>query len=251
MRIVFLAVDDEFAGRMQSYVYEKHPEWVVGSVISTCPIYKRTKVGGLLFLLKRSGFIYLTEMIRMKIAGKVLSREKIVTPKKLAKAHQVEIYYSSNINDAQSLAQLAAWSPDLIISTNFSHYIADRARQTARVGTWNLHKSLLPHYRGMAPSFYALLNGEKKVGATLHKVAKGFDTGDILCQIEIPISDCDSVQSLNRKTSDLGGKMLARYLEEVDLSDIRVTPQPQGKWPTYSYPTRLDISVFRKMRCRF
>src|SRR5438552_6653266 len=251
MRIAFLAVDDEFAGRMQSYVYEKHPEWVVGSVISTRPIYKRTKVGGLLFLLKRSGFIYLAEMIRIKIAGKVLRREKIITPKRLAKAHQVQTYYTNNINNAQSLAQLAAWSPDLIISTNFNHYIADRARQAARVGTWNLHKSLLPHYRGMAPSFYALLNGERNVGATLHKVAKGFDTGDILCQIEIPISNGDSVESLNRKTSDLGGEMLAQYLEELDLSDIQVSRQSHGKCPNYSYPTRLDIKIFHKMGCNF
>jgi folate-dependent phosphoribosylglycinamide formyltransferase PurN len=247
MKIVFLAVNDEFAGGMQKYVYENHPEWVVGSVISTRPIYKRTKIGGLLLLLRTSGFMYLAQMIRMKITGNVLYRKNIATPEKLAKAYKVAIYYSHNINDAESLAQLAAWAPDIIISTNFSHYIADRARRSARSGTWNLHKSLLPHYRGMNPSFYALLNGEKKVGATLHKIAKGFDTGDILCQIEVPISDGDSVESLNRKTSDLGGKMLARYLEEVDLSDIRTTPQPQGMWPNYSYPTRLDIKVFRKM----
>lgn len=251
MRIVFLAADDEFAGRMQSYVYTKHAEWVIGSVISTCPIYKRTKIGGLLFLLKTSGFMYLGEMIKMKIAGKLFSYEEIETPQKLARTHKVEIFYSNNINDSQSLAQLAVWAPDLIISTNFSHYIADRARRAARVGTWNLHKSLLPHYRGMAPSFYALLHGEKKVGVTLHKVAKGFDTGDILCQIEFAICDDDSVKSLNRKASDLGGKMIAEYLEKVDLSDVRGIPQPQGTWPNYSYPTRLDMKVFRKMGCRF
>jgi folate-dependent phosphoribosylglycinamide formyltransferase PurN len=251
MRIVFLGVNDEFAGRMQRYVYEKHPRWVVGSVLSTRPVYKKTKIGGLVFLLKCSGFRYLAEMVRIKIAWKMLHGREIPTPEKLAKANQVEMYYSSNINDAQSLDQLAAWSPDLIISTNFSDYIAGPARRSARFGTWNLHKSLLPHYRGMAPSFYALLNGEKKVGATLHQVAKGFDTGDILCQIEVPMSDGDCVESLNRRTSDLGGQMLARYLEKVDLSDIRATPQPQGKWPSYSYPTRLDISVFRKMGCSF
>lgn len=251
MRIVFLGVNDEFAGSMQRYVYEKRSEWVVGSVISTRPIYKKTKFGGLLFLVKTSGLMYLAEMIRMKIAGKVLSRQKSVTPEKLAREHHVQVYHSSNINDTQSLARLGAWSPDLIISTNFSHYIGDRARRSARFGTWNLHKSLLPHYRGMAPSFYALLNQEQKVGATLHKVAKGFDTGDILCQIEVPITSDDSVESLNRKTSDLGGQMLARYLENLDLSDIRVTPQPAGRWPNYSYPTRLDIKVFRKMGAKF
>jgi folate-dependent phosphoribosylglycinamide formyltransferase PurN len=251
MKIVFLAVNDEFAGSMQRYVYENHPEWVVGSVISTCPIYKRTKIGGLLFLVKMSGFAYIAEMIRMKVVGKALRAETIVTPAQLAKAHQIDIYYSRNINDEQSLAQLAAWSPDLIISTNFSHYIGDRARRSSRFGTWNLHKSLLPHYRGMAPCFYALLNGEEKVGATLHRVAKGFDTGDIICQIEVPISQGDSVHSLNRKTSDLGGRMLAEYLEGVDLSDIKATLQPPGKWPSYSYPTRDDIRVFRKMGCSF
>jgi methionyl-tRNA formyltransferase len=251
MKIVFLSVNDEFAGSMQRYIYENHPEWVVGSVISTRPIYKMSKTGGLLFLLKRSGFGYLAEMIKMKIVGKALRREATITPVQLAKAHQVDLYYSSNINDELSLAQLAAWSPDLIISTNFSHYIGDRARRSSRFGTWNLHKSLLPHYRGMAPSFYALLNGEEKVGATLHEVAKGFDTGGIICKVEVPISRDDSVHSLNQKTSDLGGRMLAQYLEGVNLSDIELAPQPQGKWPSYSYPTRQDIRVFRKMGCRF
>jgi folate-dependent phosphoribosylglycinamide formyltransferase PurN len=251
MRVVFLAVNDEFAGQMQSCVYQRHPEWVIGSVISTRPIYKKTKIGGVLFLLKTSGLIYLGEMVRMKIAGKLLHRQKIETPAKLARTHRVPVYYSSNINDASSLAQLAAWSPDIIISTNFNHYIADRARRSARVGAWNLHKSFLPYYRGMAPSFYALLNGERKIGATLHQVAKGFDTGDILCQIEAPICDGDSVESLNQKASALGGEMMAQYLENVDLSGIRGTPQPEGRWPNYSYPTRLDIKVFHRMGCKF
>lgn len=251
MKIVFLGVNDEFAGSMQKYVYDNHPEWVVGSVISTRPIYKKTKLGGLIFLVRTSGLMYLGEMVKMKIAGKVLRREESITPDKLAKAHGVPVYRCANINDGPSLNQLAAWSPDLIISTNFSHYIGDRARRSARYGTWNLHKSLLPHYRGMAPSFYALLNGERKVGATLHQVAKGFDTGNILCQVEVPIADSDSVESLNRKTSDSGGEMLARYLQDVDLSAIKPNVQPQGHWPNYSYPTRLDIKVFRKMGGKF
>jgi folate-dependent phosphoribosylglycinamide formyltransferase PurN len=251
MRIVFLAVNDEFAGSMQKYVYETHPEWVVGSVISKCAIYKKSKMGGVLFLLRRSGIVYTAEMIRMKIVHKALRRNAIATPAKLAEVHHVETFYSSNINDDQSLARLAAWSPDLIISTNFSHYIGERARRTSRVGTWNLHKSLLPRYRGMAPSFYALLNDEKKIGATLHKVAKGFDTGDILSQIEVPVTASDSVHSLNRNASDSGGRMLAAYLERLDFSAIQATPQPPGDWPSYSYPSKADIKAFRRKGCRF
>jgi methionyl-tRNA formyltransferase len=251
MRIVFLAVNDEFAGSMQKYAYETHPDWIVGSVISKCAIYKKSKLGGVLFLLRRSGVVYTAEMIRMKIVHKALRRNAIVTPSQLASAHQVETFYSSNINDNQSLARLAAWSPDLIISTNFSHYIGERARQASRSGTWNLHKSLLPRYRGMAPSFYALLNDEKKVGATLHKVAKGFDTGDVLSQIEVPVTPFDSVHSLNRNTADAGGRMLAAFLQRVDLNAVQATPQPSGDWPSYSYPSKTDIKAFRRKGCRF
>ena len=47
-RIVFLAVDDEFAGEMQRFLYQSHPDWIVGVVIASRPIYKRSRIGGLL-----------------------------------------------------------------------------------------------------------------------------------------------------------------------------------------------------------
>ena len=251
MRIVFLAVDDEFAGSMQRYIYEQHPKWVIGSVISTCPIYKKSKFGALVFVLRRSGFVYGAEMFRMKIIRKLTNRTKLITPLQLAQKHKVEIHYSKNINDEMSLAQLESWAPDLIISTNFSHYIGDQVCRVSRVGAWNLHKSYLPYYRGMAPSFYALLNGEREVGVTLHKVAKGFDTGDIIQQLRVPVLPEDTVYTLNQKTSEVGGRMLARLLEESNLESIIAIPQPLGEWPNYSYPTKEDIKAFREKGCRF
>lgn len=251
MRIVFLSVDDEFAGSMQRYLYEQHPEWVVGSVVSTCPIYKKSKMEAVFFLLRQSGFVYAAEMFKMKIIRKLMEREGKITPLQLAKKHGIEIHYSANINTDGDLSRLASWDPDLIISTNFSHYVGGRVCRIPRVGTWNLHKSLLPHYRGMAPSFYALLNDEKKVGATLHKIAKGFDTGDVIKQIEVPVNYGDTVYTLNRKTADAGGRMMAEILEKTDLKNLIVTPQPAGNWPNYSYPTKQDISAFLKKGCRF
>ena len=251
MRIVFLSVDDEFAGRMQRYVYERHPEWVVGSVISTCAIYKMSKLGAMLFVLQRSGFRYGAEMFRMKVIRTVLGKEAKIKPSQLARKHHVEMFYSKNINDVPSIERLKSWKPDLIISTNFSHYVGGRVRSIAHIGTWNLHKSLLPHYRGMAPSFYALLHGENHVGVTLHQIAKGFDTGDIIEQIKILIDGCDSVYSLNQKTSDIGGRMLATVLEQADLENLAATPQLSGEWPNYSYPTRADIRAFLRKGLRF
>jgi len=251
MRLAFLSVDDEFAGAMQRCVYESHPEWVVGSVISTRAIYKKNAFEAFLFVWQKSGFIYLAEMARMKLLKKLLRQEEGPRPSQLAATHSCETYWCADINHEQSLERLARWKPDLIISTNFSHYVGKNARQAARYGTWNLHKSFLPHYRGMAPSFFALLEGAHRVGATLHVVAKGFDTGSILTQVEIPVSEGDSIYSLNRKTSDEGGKMLSAYLNQLDLNDIRATPQPPGDWPNHTYPTQQEVSEFRRKRLRF
>jgi len=244
VRIAFLAVDDEFAGSMQRYVYERHPAWVVGSVISTRPIYKRSKLGAAVFVLRRSGFRYGAEMFRMKIIRKMMEKKSKRSPSELARKHGVSILYSANINHEKSMKKLASWKTDLIISTNFSHYVGARVRSLAGLGAWNLHKSYLPHYRGMAPSFYALLNGEKEVGVTLHQLAKEIDAGDIIRQVKVPVDRGETVYSLNRKTSDIGGRMLADLLDEGNLEVLTPTPQPPGDWPNHSYPAREDVRAF-------
>jgi folate-dependent phosphoribosylglycinamide formyltransferase PurN len=249
---VLLSVDDEFAGEMQRFLYEQHPEWIVGSVISSCAIYRRSRIGGLFFVWRVSGLVYLAEMIRMKLVLGFLERKRRFYPSQLAKVHGVETFLSANINDEHSLAKLRQWRPDLIISTNFSHYIGKAAREAiAPQGCWNLHKSLLPQFRGMAPNFHALLEGIKTVGATLHVVSKGFDDGPVLAQTQVPVSETDTVYSLNRKTSKAGGEMMASFLDRPDLSATRAIPQPAGNWKNYTYPTRGEIRAFRRQGLKF
>lgn len=251
MRIVFLAVDDEFAGLMQQHVYERHPQWVALSVISSSLLYRRSNVGAALFLARHSGFKYIGEMVRMKIVRQLMNGRGAVSATALAKRYGIDTYHTADINGTESLSKLRAARPDLIISTNFSQYVGKDVRMIPSTGAWNLHKSYLPHYRGMAPNFYALLEGASTVGATLHVLAKGFDTGDIIDQVKVEIQPGDGVYDLNKRTSDAGGRMLLRVLEELDLSCIRATPQPHGNWRTYTYPARKDIRAFTRKGCRF
>jgi folate-dependent phosphoribosylglycinamide formyltransferase PurN len=253
MRIVLLAVDDEFAGEMQQLLYESHSDWIVGSVISSCMIYKYSKLGGVLLVLRKSGIIFLAEMIHMKLLRSFCgNKRKRVLPSELAQSHGVEQFVSSNINDHQSIAKVRSWNPDLIISTNFSHYMGKTVRGSiSKYGCWNLHKSCLPQYRGMAPSFHALLEGATKVGATLHIVTKEFDRGDILAQVEVPVTKTDTVYSLNRKTSQAGGKLLTAFLETYAPESTKATPQPKGDWKNYTYPTPAEVKAFRRRGLRF
>ncbi len=252
MRIVLLAVDDEFAGEIQKPLYDAHPDWVVGSVISTCMIYKRSKIGGALFTLQKSGLRFLIEMVHMKIVRLFVDKAKKHRPTQLAQQHGVEQYFCADINDPASIAKLKSWNPDIIISTNFSHYVGKTVRESvASQGCWNLHKSLLPQYRGMAPSFHAMLEGSPKVGATLHVLAKGFDTGDLLAQVEVPVTAADTVYSLNRRTSVSGGKLMVEFLEKFDPQTTKAVPQPAGDWKNYTYPTRKEVKAFLAKGLRF
>ena len=251
MRIVFLAVDDEFAGAMQGEMYRRRPEWIVGSVLSRHSIFKKNLVQATWFIIRQSGLLFFLEMFRMKILRKIFGKKKVATPRELAMHHDVPIFVSTNINDAESLEQLAAWKPDLIISTNFSHYIGARARASGRLATWNLHRALLPQYRGMAPNFHALREGAGTVGVTLHVVEKGFDTGAILAQQPIDVVPGDSVYSLNCRSSEEGGRMLAEFLESYAHSPAKPTPQPDGDWKTYTYPSAAEVREFRAKGLKF
>jgi methionyl-tRNA formyltransferase len=251
MKIIFLSVDDEYAGAMQSPLFDLHPEWVKGSVISSCRIYKKTTSQAVRFLLAQCGWTYVQSMLWIKMGSQLVPGRRAPTPSRLAKKHGVPIYHSANINDEASLRWLAAQSPDLVISTNFNHYVGGRARSIAKIGTWNLHKSYLPHYRGMAPGFYALLNGEPWSGATLHVMDAGFDTGDIIQQVKVPIRDGDTVFALNSRIARAGGKMLAALLDHFDPEHLAPAAQPPGEWPTYSYPSREDLRRFRSKALEF
>lgn len=251
MKIVFLSVDDEWAGEMQRYLFERHPEWIIGSIISSCKIYKKTNLQAARFVLSKCGWFYVLNMLWAKVGCRLLRRGGVEIPSRLAKKHSVPVFYSSNINDEVSRQRLADWRPDLAISTNFNHFVGGRARNIPKIGTWNLHKSYLPHYRGMAPGLYALLNGEKWSGATLHIMDAKFDTGDIIRQVKVPIRDGDTVFDLNARVSREGGKMLADLLEKFDSDHLRPAAQPPGNWPTHTYPSRKEVREFRRKGLKF
>ncbi len=256
MRIIFLAVDDEFAGEMQRQVYAQHPEWIVGSVLATQPIYKHTPPQAIAMVLKKSGPRYLVEMAKMKILRRLMGDStrdgaEPVSPSELAEQHGIPTHHSGDINADESLKWLRDLEPDLVISTNFSHYVSKPAREVATVGSWNLHKSYLPHNRGMAPSFFALLNDDPHAGVTLHVLEKGFDTGAIVDQRKVPMNQGDTVYDLNLASSTAGGEMLAEVLASAPLSEIIPTEQPEGDWPEHTYPSPAEIKRFAQQGHRF
>jgi len=252
VRVLFLSADDEFASVMQLPVYARMPEIPVGCVVSTCKVYKMSDLQAAAFLLKQSGSYFVWQMLKMKIFRRLLVSENINKPSKLATSHGYPLHRTTNVNSSTSLDFLRKQKPDILVSTNFNQYIGRHVREIPTLGTWNIHKAFLPQYRGMAPSFHALLEGSESAGVTLHVVEKGFDVGPIIGQQRIPVEENDTVHSLNRKASEAGGALLTQALETVlKAGRIQTRPQPPGDWQQYTYPSHSEVTRFRRMGLLF
>lgn len=107
---------------------------------------------------------------------------------------------------------------DLIIVASFDKILPKDIINTARLGGINIHPSLLPSYRGAHPLHWAIIHDENKVGVTIHYLDEKVDSGDILVQSEIPISNRDTINTLKKKVANKSAKLLPRLLRKIEAS---------------------------------
>ncbi len=154
-------------------------------------------------------------------------RGKKLTPppsKIVALAAGLPVLQPTNIRTDAFLAEVRSLSPDLIVVAAYGKILPGNLLNLPPMGTINVHGSLLPKYRGAAPIQWALINGEKQTGITIMQMDEGMDTGDILLQANIPISDSDTAGTLFEKMADLGAKTLIEaitLLKENNLPRIK------------------------------
>src|SRR5207249_2636197 len=94
-----------------------------------------------------------------------------------------------------------------------------------QLGCINLHASLLPKYRGAAPIAWSIIQGERITGVTTMKIDAGLDTGDILLQREVEISESDTGESLSSRLSVLGADLIVETLHKLEPGQIEPRPQ--------------------------
>ena len=92
-------------------------------------------------------------------------------------------------------------------------------------GTFNLHASLLPQYRGAAPINWAVINGEKESGVTTFFLQHKIDAGDVILQESVPIADDMSAGELHDELMEIGSKLVVKTLEAIESGNCPSTPQ--------------------------
>jgi methionyl-tRNA formyltransferase len=153
--------------------------------------------------------------------------ELVPSPVKQSAAHLgLPIYQPEKIKANEELrAKLQEISPDAIIVVGYGRIIPPWMLQLPKYGNINLHASLLPKYRGAAPIQWAIANGERITGVTTMRIDEGLDTGDILLQQELAISEEETSETLSLKLAAMGAELMIETLRGLQAGTIR--PQKQ------------------------
>jgi methionyl-tRNA formyltransferase len=137
------------------------------------------------------------------------------TPADVAHAAGIPIFTPEDINSPQATERIVVLQPDLIISAYYRHMISEKILGAARLGAFNVHGSLLPKYRGRAPINWAVLQGETRIGMTLHRMVKRADAGAIVDQEGVDIGSRDTAEQAFRKVLPCARRILGRQIDAL------------------------------------
>lgn len=154
---------------------------------------------------------------------------KLTSPpvKDFAIARGVEVYQPETLRTETDRGPIAALGADLFVVAAYGKIFGPKLLALSRLGSINLHASLLPLYRGASPISAAILEGRSQTGVTLMRMDAGLDTGPVLAQQSLDIASDATTASLTPDLAQLGARMLIDRLDAlVDRSDVS-TPQSE------------------------
>lgn len=152
-----------------------------------------------------------------------VGRKQIITKTPvhlLAEQHNIPVFIPSLLPDDMNLCRQIENKPDYFITAGYGKILPESWLKYPKLGSLNLHFSLLPAYRGANPAEWAIMCGETKTGITLIEMSNKLDGGDIIAQAEIPISDQDTRETLYQKLYALGAEKLPGWLLKCAESEV-------------------------------
>lgn len=144
--------------------------------------------------------------------------------KKYAVEHGLNVLQPEKLKNPEFIETLRALNADLQIVVAF-RMLPEIVWNMPRLGSVNLHGSLLPQYRGAAPINWAVINGEKETGVTTFKLKHEIDTGDILLQDRFPIGENETAGEVHDRMKDIGAELLVKTVKGLMDGSLQETPQ--------------------------
>ncbi|MDT9587126.1 MAG: bifunctional UDP-4-amino-4-deoxy-L-arabinose formyltransferase/UDP-glucuronic acid oxidase ArnA [Candidatus Arsenophonus melophagi] len=149
------------------------------------------------------------------------------------------VFAPDNVNHPLWIERINKMQPDVFFSFYYRRILSKELLALAPEGSFNLHGSLLPKYRGCAPINWAILNGEIETGVTLHKMIAKVDAGDIIAQKKISIDIKDTALVLHEKITQASEQLLTDTLSLIRIGDYSSISQDESK-ASYFYRRRIE-----------
>ncbi len=162
--------------------------------------------------------------------------------KKFAAEKGLPILQPVKLRDPEFIGELQKINADLFIVIAF-RMMPEIVWSMPRLGTFNLHASLLPKYRGAAPINRAIMNGEKETGVTTFFLKQEIDTGDMIGSRSIEISEKDNAGSVHDRLMAIGADMVIDTVEKILKGNLVTHPQPEGEFTPAPKIFREDCKI--------
>ncbi len=165
----------------------------------------------------------------------------------IAWERQLPAWEVQRLSDPETLATLAAYQPDVICVACFSLLLPRVLLDMPRFGCVNVHPSLLPANRGPVPLFWTFREGHASTGVTVHCMDEKLDSGAILAQDVIEVSDGMRYEQLELQCAERGGELLARTVWDLYVQRAVRVPQDEAKSSYRPFPGDEDYVVYTHM----
>ncbi len=149
--------------------------------------------------------------------------------KQVALEHNLPVIQSEKISTPEVYAELAGLKADIFVVVAFGQKLSDELLELPRYGCINVHSSLLPKYRGAAPINAAIVDGESVTGVTTMYMGSGWDTGDVILQVEEPILPRDTAGELHDRLMEKGAVLLGETVRQISLGEAPRIPQDHSQ----------------------
>lgn len=149
--------------------------------------------------------------------------------KRYAVEHSLRVLQPEKLKSPEFVEELRSINADLFIVIAF-RMLPEVVWNMPPLGTFNLHASLLPRYRGAAPLNWAVINGDTETGVTTFFLKHEIDTGDIIEQRRVEIFPTDNVGDVHDRLMELGADMVAHTVAEIEAGTVVPQPQPDGEF---------------------
>lgn len=161
--------------------------------------------------------------------------------KEYALTQNLEVYQPLKMRDGEAMAIVESLNPELIVVAAYGKILPEEILNFPRLGSINVHSSLLPKYRGAAPINWAILDGDPETGVSIMYMAKELDAGDVILQKTTEIGDRENAQQLTERLAQLGAEALSETVVALANGTATRTPQDESQ-QTYASMLSKEMS---------